>query len=74
LKRCNLKSDATPSCGNTVYIGTKLLCTSCSGNYTLVNGICVAAIYHCSSLSSTGQCSACVNNYQLIGNACVQKP
>jgi hypothetical protein len=74
LKRCNINTDASPSCVKSVLVGTTQICINCPANFTMLDGKCVAAVLHCSSLSSTGVCSACVNNYQLVGNACVQKP
>jgi len=71
LKRCNINTDASPSCAKSVLVGTTQICTSCPANFTMIDGKCVAAVPHCSSLSSTGVCSACVGNYQLVGNSCV---
>jgi len=74
LKRCNINTDASPSCANSVLVGSTQICTNCPANFTMVDGKCVASVLHCSNLSNTGACTACISNYQLVGNACVQKP
>jgi len=71
---CPTSSSATAACVRAVSVGIVNVCITCSGNYTLINGVCALSVAFCAKLGTNGQCGACVSGYQLISNKCIKKP